>query len=170
MTYLSLSQAETINRLLKKQSRPQAKNKRVAQIKATSQPTTKAPTPASASDAGEEDDGDGEGEEDGEEDSAQGSGSGRGEPQMYRWVSGAGGITLSVPASLLPTPPPLHDGMEVDMDTSTGTSRGGAREGLPALCDVQSCGVPRKYRLVGNWERGACGMDHLKILELQQVA
>ncbi|KZP08322.1 hypothetical protein FIBSPDRAFT_1052485 [Athelia psychrophila] len=59
--------AETINRHLKKQSRPQTKNKRVAQIKATPQSTTKAPTPASASDAGEEDEGDGE---DGEKGSA----------------------------------------------------------------------------------------------------
>ena len=77
---------------------------------------------------------------------------------MYRWVSGASGITLSVPASLLPHP--TGEGMDVDAGPGQPRAR--------ALCDVQNCGVVRKYRLVGNWERGACGMEHLKVL--QQVS
>ncbi|KZP20963.1 hypothetical protein FIBSPDRAFT_526646 [Athelia psychrophila] len=48
------------------------------------------------------------------------------------------------------TPPPPHDRMEVDADAGAGRGRPG--EGLPPLCDVQSCGVQRKYRyrLIGN--------------------
>jgi Ino eighty subunit 2 len=34
-----------------------------------------------------------------------------------------------------------------------------------ARCDVPGCQEGRKYRLVRDWERGACGMGHLKVLE-----
>ena len=37
----------------------------------------------------------------------------------------------------------------------------------PAVCAVDGCTAKRKYRLVRDWERGACGMDHLHILERQ---
>lgn len=88
---------------------------------------------------------------------------------MYRWVSGASGITLSIPTTLLrhpldPSPPPGGEGMAVDAGADAVPRK---LKGV-AMCDVQSCGVPRKYRLVGDWERGACGMEHLKVL--QQVA
>lgn len=32
-------------------------------------------------------------------------------------------------------------------------------------CAVPNCGKDRKYRLVKDWQIGACGMDHLKVLE-----
>ncbi|KAJ3916769.1 PAPA-1-like conserved region-domain-containing protein [Lentinula edodes] len=35
----------------------------------------------------------------------------------------------------------------------------------PAICAVSGCGDPRKYRLVKDWKIGACGMAHLKVLE-----
>ncbi|KAJ3993733.1 hypothetical protein F5050DRAFT_1577045 [Lentinula boryana] len=35
----------------------------------------------------------------------------------------------------------------------------------PATCAVSGCGDPRKYRLVKDWKIGACGMAHLKVLE-----
>ncbi|KAF5314229.1 hypothetical protein D9758_014287 [Tetrapyrgos nigripes] len=34
-----------------------------------------------------------------------------------------------------------------------------------ATCAVAGCGVKRKYRLVSDWTKGACGIDHLKVLE-----
>ena len=42
-----------------------------------------------------------------------------------------------------------------------------ARVMVPAVCAVNGCTAKRKYRLVRDWERGACGMDHLHILERQ---
>ena len=38
---------------------------------------------------------------------------------------------------------------------------------VPAVCAVDGCTAKRKYRLVRDWERGACGMDHLHVLERQ---
>ena len=35
----------------------------------------------------------------------------------------------------------------------------------PAVCDVLGCEAKRKYRLVHDFERGACGMAHLQILK-----
>jgi len=34
-----------------------------------------------------------------------------------------------------------------------------------AICAVDGCEVKRKYRLVSDWTKGACGMEHLKVLE-----
>jgi Ino eighty subunit 2 len=39
------------------------------------------------------------------------------------------------------------------------------RERAGALCAVQGCGQARKYRLVADINRGACGMPHLKLLQ-----
>ncbi|KAJ3780056.1 PAPA-1-like conserved region-domain-containing protein [Lentinula aff. detonsa] len=35
----------------------------------------------------------------------------------------------------------------------------------PATCAVSGCVNPQKYRLVRDWKIGACGMAHLKVLE-----
>lgn len=51
--------------------------------------------------------------------------------------------------------------MEVDSQPSVPSAK------TLQLCDVPGCGVPRKYRLVKDWQRGACGMSHLKTLEAQ---
>ncbi|KAF9035003.1 hypothetical protein BDZ89DRAFT_1011776 [Hymenopellis radicata] len=133
--------AETINRLLKKQSRPRAK-------RAGNAPTPRAD--ASKADSGEE-------EMDVDEAPVVIP-----EPQiptMYRWVStsrpprdgmdveGKMSLAFAIPPSLLseiPPPPVIK---------------------AKPLCAVEGCGSERKYRLVRDWERGACGMSHLKILE-----
>lgn len=33
------------------------------------------------------------------------------------------------------------------------------------LCGIKGCGQDRKYRLIKDFERGACGMAHLKLLQ-----
>jgi Ino eighty subunit 2 len=40
----------------------------------------------------------------------------------------------------------------------------------PAVCNVDGCTATRKYRLVRDSERGACGMGHLHLLETQPRA
>ena len=35
----------------------------------------------------------------------------------------------------------------------------------PPKCDVMNCRQVWKYRLVSSWEKEACGMRHLKVLE-----
>jgi Ino eighty subunit 2 len=35
----------------------------------------------------------------------------------------------------------------------------------PRQCDFEGCTSVRKYRLVKDWQRGACGMDHHKAIE-----
>ena len=155
-------QAETINRLLKKQSTRQAKNKRlaIATTAPASHTHTAAATPAQAnSDAEGEGGGGEEGEAEDEGDEKQR------EPEMYRWVSNAAGLSFSVPVGILPSTSE-GDGLAVEsatgkpvMPTPTPTLA------APPICDVRNCRQVRKYRLVSNWEKGACGMRHLKVLE-----
>ncbi|KAG8216626.1 hypothetical protein J3R82DRAFT_6814 [Butyriboletus roseoflavus] len=150
--------AETINRLLKKQSK--SKNKR-NMLSTADDRTPVSATPAVV------------------QSTRDGSEAPEGEvlepveliPTMYRWISttkplpgdaepasqqadGRMKLTFSVPLSILPqdTTPPS----EVRM--------------LPTekpLCDVSGCTQARKYRLVKDWLKGACGMEHLKMLERQ---
>ncbi|KIY73897.1 hypothetical protein CYLTODRAFT_385968 [Cylindrobasidium torrendii FP15055 ss-10] len=87
-------------------------------------------------------------------------------PTMYRWISSSKG--------------PAADAMAVDgevaapsmsfafaippylvQDVSTVPLRPTAK----AVCAVTGCGAARKYRLVRNFDVGACGMPHLKQLE-----
>ncbi|KAJ3809718.1 PAPA-1-like conserved region-domain-containing protein [Lentinula aff. lateritia] len=60
-------------------------------------------------------------------------------------------FSLAIPAAFLPpenaAPPPLTEIRPL------------------AICAVSGCGDPRKYRLVKDWKIGACGMAHLKVLE-----
>ncbi|KAJ7877846.1 PAPA-1-like conserved region-domain-containing protein [Mycena leptocephala] len=137
--------AETIHRLLKKQSRP--KNKR----------NTAAPS-----------------EEDidmDEDDGASQPFSGPVLP-MYRWVSTSRrplsstddnkmavdsepstSISFSIPELLLPSPD-----QKVVIQLSAVAP--------PSRCAVEGCKGERKYRAVGKaWGVGACGLGHLKILE-----
>jgi len=169
--------AETINRLLKKQSRP--KNKRHAlpptddrtpQPNATVRPV---PTPASKSVAQTPNtEGEGDGEEDIDEEGYEGTVGGAVEadtvPIMYRWVSSSRGagekkmhLTFSVPVGLVVDPSMgRDDGMRVD------SSHSASFEGKAVpRCDVKGCLEPRKYRVVKKWTLGACGMGHLKALE-----
>ena len=106
-------------------------------------------------------------------------------PTMYRWISTTKGpvvadctkskrsaeatagqqasdeprmiLTFSVPIAALP--PSVDDTASREPAT------------VPPIqskhCDYEGCNALRKYRLVKDWQRGACGMTHLKALEAQ---
>ncbi|KAJ6587867.1 PAPA-1-like conserved region-domain-containing protein, partial [Mycena capillaripes] len=140
--------AETIHRLLKKQSRP--KNKR---------------NTAAQSDE----------EADVDEDDAVSTRPGPPALPMYRWVSTSrrpaaptdadampvdsepsASISFSIPESFLP---PTDQTPEIVIQLSAVTPSS-------ARCAVEGCEGERKYRAVGKeWGVGACGLGHLKILE-----
>jgi Ino eighty subunit 2 len=128
---------------------------------------TAAATPAQATSDMEEGEGaEGEGDPDAEEEEDNK----RREPEMYRWVSNAAGLSFSVPVGILPsTPEDGGDGIIVDSSISSRPSKEfNELRSTPAplpLCDVRNCGEVRKYRLVSDWEKGACGMVHLKVLQ-----
>ncbi|KAJ7510708.1 PAPA-1-like conserved region-domain-containing protein [Mycena galericulata] len=155
--------AETINRLLKKQSRP--KHKR---------------TSATATAAQSDEDVDMEEEDDRPPTPP---------PTMYRWLStsippaasvdwktfqkerkrGPTAFTyLAIPESLLAATPAVL--LPADVRKENGEVKGivseAATPSAPARCAVAGCGATRKYRAVGKeWGVGACGLPHLKILE-----
>ncbi|KAM5538159.1 hypothetical protein V8D89_008046 [Ganoderma adspersum] len=156
--------AETINRLLKKQSR--ARGKRNALSTAEDRPG-----PGEAA---------GEGEEEETVEVAAPP------PTMYRWVSSARSpstlaegegektervmtMSFSVPVSVLPQQEEGEDAMQLD---SGGRSlpvhqRPRSPPTTPPKCDVKGCTSLRKYRLVRDFQKGACGLSHLKVLEAQ---
>ncbi|KAF6750092.1 hypothetical protein DFP72DRAFT_911770 [Ephemerocybe angulata] len=191
--------AETINRLLKKQTRPRARRTNTTDSVGTGSVTPvgragKARGPALGGSrlkaaTGDEPDEDGEeelveGEEgDGEEWEDEGV---RDEPKptWVRWVSRVVSVPEQAPASAdsmevdggavkalerrmvlsLSLPSSLVQVVEVgktamDVDGEAG------RAPRVERCAVEGCGERRKYRLVRDWTRGACGMGHLKILE-----
>ncbi|KAG6379902.1 hypothetical protein JVT61DRAFT_10466 [Boletus reticuloceps] len=146
--------AETINWLLKKQSK--SKNKRNVLSTADDR------TPADA------------------QSTRDGSEAPEGEipesieliPTIYRWISttkplpgdaepgsrdetlGRMKLRFSVPVSVLPP--------DATLPSETRLPPAEA-----PVCDVSGCERVRKYRLVRDWLKGACGMEHLKILEHQ---
>ncbi|KAJ3768635.1 PAPA-1-like conserved region-domain-containing protein [Lentinula raphanica] len=61
-------------------------------------------------------------------------------------------FSLSIPAAFLPS--------EVETNFTPSSP-----DPAPAICAVSGCGDLRKYRLVKDWRIGACGMAHLKVLE-----
>lgn len=102
---------------------------------------------------------------------------------MYRWVStsrvsstqsakGEAGIgkkmslSFSVPVSVLP-PVADSDSAPTAMDVDKPAPPGKPAEQVQAKCDVRGCSERRKYRLVRDFAKGACGMTHLKALEAQ---
>jgi len=136
-------QAETINRLLKKQSKSKAKRSALSTAE------------ASASEGERE-------VEQEEKDIVL--------PTSWRWVSstrplvtssaptpedgvaeGRMHLILGVPVSVLPTSSPLPLPLPQEKPR----------------CDVPGCIGSRKYRLVRDWVRGACGLTHLKVLEAE---
>jgi len=151
--------AETINRLLKKQSRP--KNKRtVTNDDRSPMPTvSKLKAKAKASQDAEDEEDEDEVMEEVLEEVA---------PVMYRWVSSSRNsgdasaerkmtITLSVPIAVNSRP----ISTEADLTLTKNRDQG------PAMCAVEGCTQSRKYRLVKDWTRGACGLGHMRILEAQ---
>ncbi|TFK19484.1 hypothetical protein FA15DRAFT_648267 [Coprinopsis marcescibilis] len=166
--------AETINRLLKKQTRPQARR----------MGTADSPFHGSSTPTGVED-------VDVEQVPV---------PTMYRWVSrvvdvdvGAGRdhhanvnpnpdndksapgrverkivMSFSVPASAfpgweVPEEYPSAEAIECEPDPNVRMQMG------PGVCAVEGCGGKRKDRCVKDWTVGACGMAHLKALETRWV-
>ena len=97
-------------------------------------------------------------------------------PGMYRWISttkvpgGEDGtepkmvLSFSIPVSVLSTPttPELATQMDVEKATKQLSVS-------PPRCDVEGCEANRKYRLVNDFQRGACGLAHLKHLEARLV-
>ncbi|KAJ6616340.1 hypothetical protein B0H10DRAFT_2219551 [Mycena sp. CBHHK59/15] len=156
---LQNEKAETINRLLKKQSRP--RNKRTMAL-STSTPV-EIPTPVPPSD------GPGSVGDAVEDKALEAEKEANATPTMYRWISTSRApvtvqnstentsrmsITFSVPASVAFETP--------------ATSPVPPKPQAPAMCAVAGCGKDRRYRLVGGeWGVGACGMGHLKMLEGQ---
>ncbi|KAI0651734.1 hypothetical protein C8Q79DRAFT_55089 [Trametes meyenii] len=157
--------AETINRLLKKQTRARGKRNALSTAEDRPAPGENAP--------GEGDD------EDVTESPAP-------PPTMYRWVSRAQPVTktgeegtqgdalaertmvlsFSVPTTVLPSVETGDNAMQVD---SIPTVPSRPPHSTPPHCDVQGCTAVRKYRLVRDFHRGACGLNHLKVLEAQTV-
>lgn len=131
-------QAETINRLLKKQS--SRRNKKATQ---TSTPVGE----GEDSEAGEE----GEGG-----DVGVGVSGAVDSVALFRWISNAQGITFSTPNAFLP------DNAEDTADL--GRSQAVVVK-MAAVCDVEGCTEKRKYRVVKDFGKGACGIGHLKELE-----
>jgi len=171
----TLLQAETINRLLKKQSRP--RNKRVNTTD-SHLPQSGARTPKPKIKTGEE------GEEaEGEEEEEQMEPIDTPEeikPTMFRWVSSlhekTGGteekqiqmiIRFSVPGTLSESADnksratQIEAGSPLSHDTE---SEGIRRARGPGICAIEGCGKPRKYRVPKDWTVGACGSEHLRLV------
>lgn len=178
-----LPEAETINRLLKKQSRP--RNKRVN--------TTDSPLPQSGTRTpkpklkiGEEGD-----EAEGDEEEEQMETVDMPEeikPTMFRWVSSLHEkngeaeenqvqmvIRFSVPESFFPPPPPPvlplseksnDESRLTQIEENSPLSEIRKARG-PGICAVEGCGKPRKYRVPKDWTIGACGCEHLRIIGSQ---
>ena len=76
-------------------------------------------------------------------------------------------LSFSVPVSVLPQKPAGDEStMNVD-GTAAMPPPPRLPPSKPPTCDVQGCNSSRKYRLVRDFQRGACGMNHLKLLEGQ---
>jgi Ino eighty subunit 2 len=171
-----LIKAETINRLLKKKSGTRNRRNPLASAEDRTPAThTGNGTPA-------------EGEVD-EDESGEAATAGTGAavpvieviPTRYRWLSTLRPspdappedkmfLSFSVPTSLLPTIHQSAPDVDVDVDGDVKMETTQEQKPLamaPAVCDVEGCSAKRKYRLVLDWERGACGMDHLHVLERQ---
>jgi Ino eighty subunit 2 len=67
-------------------------------------------------------------------------------------------LTFSVPVDI------AAGGDEAAMQIDSGGMA--TLPGKVVRCDVQGCAEPRKYRLVRDWKRGACGIGHLRVLEV----
>ncbi|KIJ48782.1 hypothetical protein M422DRAFT_777758 [Sphaerobolus stellatus SS14] len=158
---------ETINRLLKKQSsRSRAKRAMFNSVVPTPQ------SPHSGDEAAESDGGGGGGGND----ISQG-------PQRYtipgpswRWVSNSAGMRLGIPIEVLNVlePESQDTASQTQIEESASAPPPSQLEFVklespatpkpPAVCDVPGCAATRKYRVVHAFEKGACGMEHLKVL------
>ena len=85
---------------------------------------------------------------------------------MYRWVSNRSGLSFSVPIAMVAVTTFADCAESMDVNTARKEQEE-QKERPKVLCNVEGCGEVRKYRLVRDWERGACGMAHLNVLEGQ---
>ncbi|KAJ6480519.1 hypothetical protein C8R47DRAFT_1136049 [Mycena vitilis] len=168
---LQNEKAETINRLLKKQSRPRTKRTTALSTATPVEPPT--PTPvgdvADAIDEtplpepGPDIDGD----------VRMNDAPAAPPPTMYRWISTSRPNPIS-PGAEDTKSPDMHmhisfsvpPSMSISFPPQQPAETQKAEVRAPALCGVDGCGQTRRYRLVGGeWGAGACGMSHLKVLE-----
>ncbi|KAJ7209155.1 hypothetical protein GGX14DRAFT_697865 [Mycena pura] len=158
--------AETINRLLKKQSR--AKTRRNAAAPVPTPVTVTAPQ--SDEDAADMDD-------EREDAPPAPSTSTAAAIPMYRWISTSRPPEPAAPPDAMcvdsePAPPPVASISfsipEAFLSTS-GADESAARAPClptPAHCAIEGCEGARKYRAVGKaWGVGACGLGHLRLLQ-----
>ncbi|EKM78739.1 hypothetical protein AGABI1DRAFT_114341 [Agaricus bisporus var. burnettii JB137-S8] len=146
--------AETINRLLKKQSRPRNKRGTALDDRSPMPSSTGKKLKQKVKDEERED----AAEEREEEEAMEVVAEEVRPPVLYRWISSTQGsgdsakmvLSFSVPPTALPASP--HE-LEIRQLKT------------PSNCAVEGCSQPRKYRLVKDWAIGACGMTHLKFLE-----
>lgn len=135
-------QAETINRLLKKQSRPRGKRQTATSADVDEEIDPDADESVSATQAPVL-------------------------PTLFRWVSSskpdAPAFSFSVPASFFPEP---AEGENSPAPAAAAVAKPPAPKPIPT-CDVKGCTLPRKYKLVKNPTMGGCGMEHLKALQIQ---
>jgi len=93
-------------------------------------------------------------------------------PTMYRWVSStkgflrAGGTTGDDGAMTLIFSVPVSVTNRIANASPTEEASVLIPQKTPAVCDVEGCTQLRKYRFVKDWTKGACGMSHLKQLEV----
>jgi len=157
--------AETINRLLKKKSGTRNKRNQLASAEDR--------TPATHTGNGTPAEGEVDEEESGE--AAAPVPVVEVVPTSYRWISTLKPspdappgdkmfLSFSVPTSLLPVS--LQPALDSDGDAiMVAPQEQQSKPRAPAVCDVDGCAATRKYRLVRDSERGACGMEHLHLLE-----
>ncbi|KAF8514005.1 hypothetical protein BU17DRAFT_52869 [Hysterangium stoloniferum] len=73
----------------------------------------------------------------------------------WRWISTQEGFILGIPKEVEPV---------VGVTPASAMTKAEKKPPAPAICDVRGCREKRKYRLVGDFTKGACGMPHLKLL------
>ncbi|KDR84329.1 hypothetical protein GALMADRAFT_237115 [Galerina marginata CBS 339.88] len=169
--------AETINRLLKKQSRPKNKRNNTMDDRSPMPSASGSRTPKiKAKNAEDAEDAEGEEDEDDAMDVVEPQEEIK--PVMYRWVSslhsvpGDGeqkvelGITFSVPEVFFRPPPSQPESGDIVPEDAEQLEKIRKARG-PGICAVEGCGKPRKYRLPKDWTIGACDSTHLRVIANQ---
>ena len=183
-----MSQLETINRLLKKQSRPRTKRTTAQSrdqqhvdevtppgstsgVRSNTGPSKRGARKAVGGGEDSENDGGVENAKDIQDHHNAEKEVQRQVPTMYRWVSSTcqqeGSdemrmrITFSVPVSVLPR----NEDAGVLKAGKDEEDREAVKPERPITCAIPGCHKPFRYRLVKDWTRGACGMACLKALE-----
>jgi Ino eighty subunit 2 len=187
-------QAETINRLLKKQSRPRNKRNTAQRdnnmddvplpasmagtrtSSNTNSNSTYTPVgrkrgrkPAKPAENEEQEDGDDDDAMEGvEEDDREVGETEVRMPTMYRWVSSSRTQEGSAPTMGITFSVPISAIPPQPSPTELFDSS--PRPPAPKSCAAPGCGNPMRYRAVKDWTQGACGIPCLEIVEAAIVA